>query len=137
MTDKERIKQWISREQDGLMDAQGNFASREDEGAYHILCSLDNYIDSMNKEPVSEDLEEAAIKYAGIPEDSPHDLKYCVQDKKAKYDAVLYGANWQKQQMTKDAVETIVDTDANGIACVNVEGVKPGDKVKVLIIKED
>ena len=58
-----------------------------------------------HKEPISEDLEEAAREYAGIPKDSPHDLKYCVHDKKAKYNAVLYGANWQKQQMERYRIE--------------------------------
>lgn len=55
MTDKvQKIKEWISKEQDGLMDAQGNFEYPEHEGAYHILCSLDAYIDSLQEEPVCE-----------------------------------------------------------------------------------
>ena len=54
MTDKvKKIKDWISKEQDGLMDAQGNFEFPEHEGAYHILCNLDAYIDSLQEEPVS------------------------------------------------------------------------------------
>lgn len=52
MTDKvQKIKEWISNEQDGLMDAQGNFEYPEHEGAYHILCNLDAYIDSLQEEP--------------------------------------------------------------------------------------
>lgn len=51
MTDKvQKIKDWISKEQDGLMDAQGNFEYQEHEGAYHILCNLDAYIDSLQEE---------------------------------------------------------------------------------------
>ena len=46
------------------MDANGNFDYPEHEGAYHILCNLDAYIDSMQKEPVSEELEEAAKNHA-------------------------------------------------------------------------
>lgn len=54
MTDKvQKIKDWISKEQDGLMDAQGNFEYPEHEGAYHILCNLDAYIDSLQEESVS------------------------------------------------------------------------------------
>jgi hypothetical protein len=54
MKDKvQKIKDWISKEQDGLMDAQGNFEYPEHEGAYHILCNLDTYIDSLQGEPVS------------------------------------------------------------------------------------
>ena len=52
----QKIKDWISKEQDGLMDANGNFEYAEHEGAYHILCNLDTYIDSLQEEPVSEDL---------------------------------------------------------------------------------
>ena len=59
MTDKvQKIKEWISKEQDGLMDAQGNFEYPEHEGAYHILCNLDAYIDSLQEESVSENLGE-------------------------------------------------------------------------------
>ena len=51
MTDKvQKIKEWISKTQDGLMDAQGNFEYPEHEGAYNILCNLDAYIDSMQEE---------------------------------------------------------------------------------------
>lgn len=51
MTGKvQKIKEWISKEQDGLMDAQGNFEYPEHEGAYHILCNLDTYIDSLQEE---------------------------------------------------------------------------------------
>ena len=52
MEDKvQKIKEWISNEQDGLMDAKGNFEYPEHEGAYHILCNLDAYIDSLQEEP--------------------------------------------------------------------------------------
>lgn len=51
-TDKvHKIKEWISKTQDGLMDANGNFEYPEHEGAYHILCNLDAYIDSLQEEP--------------------------------------------------------------------------------------
>ena len=45
------------------------------------------------------DLEKNARIYAGIPEDSPQDLKYCVMDKKAKYDAFIAGANYVLKQI--------------------------------------
>lgn len=52
MTDKvQKIKEWISKTQDGLMDAQGNFEYPEHEGAYNILCNLGAYIDSFQEEP--------------------------------------------------------------------------------------
>ena len=52
MNKLQKIKDWISKEQDGLMDAQGNFEFPEHEWAYHILCNLDAYIDSLQEEPV-------------------------------------------------------------------------------------
>jgi hypothetical protein len=53
MTDKvHKIKEWISKTQDGLMDDNGNFEYPEHEGAYDILCNLDAYIDSLQEEPV-------------------------------------------------------------------------------------
>jgi hypothetical protein len=41
------------------MDAQGNFEYPEHEGAYHILCNLDTYIDSLQEKHVSDDFEKA------------------------------------------------------------------------------
>lgn len=72
------------------------------EEAYNEVLAI---LDTMQEELASEDLEEAAREYAGIPKDSPHDLKYCVHDKKAKYNAVLYGANWKKEQFEKNRLK--------------------------------
>ena len=52
MTDKvQKIKEWISKTQDGLMDDNGNFENTSNEGAFHILSNLDYYIDSFQEEP--------------------------------------------------------------------------------------
>ena len=52
MTDKvQKIREWISKTQDGLMDANGNFENQSEEGAFHILSNLDYYIDSLQEEP--------------------------------------------------------------------------------------
>jgi len=60
MTDEvQKIKDWINKEQEGLMDAQGNFEYPEHQGAYDVLCNLDAYIDSLQEEPVSKDFETA------------------------------------------------------------------------------
>lgn len=105
MTDKvQKIKEWISKEQDGLMDANGNFEYPEHEGAYHILCNLDAYIDSLQEEPVSEELEEFANK----------DYKNALNSVAVNFmeaqgitpnlyaeqiiRAVKHGAKWQKEQ---------------------------------------
>ena len=74
MTNKvQKIKEWISKTQDSLMDANGNFTCRENEGAYHTLCNLDAYIDSLQEEPVSEEqVKESLI--------SKHDDKTCKEN---------------------------------------------------------
>lgn len=55
MTDKvQKIKEWISKTQDGFMDSQSNFLYPEHEGAYSVLCELDAYIDSLQEEPVGK-----------------------------------------------------------------------------------
>lgn len=145
MTDKvQKIKEWISKEQEGLMDTNGNFEYPEHEGAYHILCNLDAYIDSLQEEPVSEELEDAADKYSqSIHSDYSNDMF----DSHNIYDAVIYGANWQRQKMIKDAVEATVHgvsgregSMMKGIAVTayaDVPDCKFGDKVKLIIIKED
>lgn len=64
MTDKiQKIKDWISCQQDSLIDANGNFQHSEDEAVYYTLCNLDAYIDFLQEEPVSEGLEEATWQY--------------------------------------------------------------------------
>jgi hypothetical protein len=94
------------------------------------------------------DLENKAKIYAGIPEDSSQDLKNCVMDKKAKYDAFIAGANWQKEYMMKDALDAVVKIDAGGYPYVDrtielydyeqdIPLAKRGDKVKVIVIKEE
>lgn len=102
MTDKvQKIKDWISKEQDGLMDAQGNFEYPEHEGAYHILCNLYAYIDSLQEEPVSEDLEEAANNHAIERYRTTRNRELA---EKCKW-SFKTGAKWQKakdEYITKD-----------------------------------
>ena len=47
------VRAEIERLQDGLMDAQGRFRTNAAESAYHILCYLENFINSMQEEPTS------------------------------------------------------------------------------------
>jgi len=99
MTNKvQKIKEWTSKEQDGLMDANGNFDYPEHEGSYNILCNLDAYIDSLQEEPVNEDLEEAARKIATRHSHITGDTYYA-------NDAWFFkkGAQWQKEHPWKPA----------------------------------
>ena len=100
MTDKvQRIKGWISKTQDGLMDAQGNFEYPEHEVAYHILCDLDTYIDSLSEEPVSEDLEKTSKEYAD--KNYVEWLDFVSGDERDDHypisEAFKAGAQWQKR----------------------------------------
>ena len=101
-----------------------------------------------HKKSVSNDLEEAAKIYTVslvvneiIPDATVKQLRE-VADKSFKA-----GAQWQKEQMMKDAVEREVKVDAGGYPYIDATELydydedkplaKEGDKVKLLIIKEE
>ena len=145
MTDKvQKIKEWISKTQDGLMDANGNFEYLEHEGAFHILTNLDYYIYSLQEEPVSEELEEAAENYASTDKVLPNG-KVMIDFQAEK--AFKAGAQWQKEQIMKDATDVTVHIDAGGYPYIpqmelydydnDVPLAKEGDKYKVVLIKEE
>lgn len=114
-----------------------------------------SFIDTLQEEPVSEELEEVALLYypimsrisephGVIPADTQsHYLGDANQDKREGF---IDGAKWQKQQMMKNAVEREVKVDAGGYPYIDAtelydyENDKPlakaGDKVKVLIVKD-
>ena len=140
MTDKvQKIKEWISKEQDGLMDTQGNFEYPEHEGAYHTLCNLDAYIDSLQKEHVSEDLLKELKGIVNIRE--------CVAQGVPVIKIARHFANWQKERMMKDAIDAEVKVDAGGYPYIpqielydydkDIPLAKEGDRYKVVLIKED
>ena len=100
-----------------------------------------------SKEPVSDVLEEAAKIYARgeydrkNPSSLPWQCKGC-------YSPLIYafkdGAQWQKEQMMAKAVDALVHTFDNGYIRVGTQllesneyGLKVGDKVKVIIVKEE
>ena len=116
MTDKiELIKAEIERRK-SLADKQINnlyFLARSD--AYAELL---NFINSLEEEPVSEDLEEAAIIY--LKENWDVDNVY-EEDDLGIRNAFKAGAQWQKLKTKKEvidnAVEWIVIENKNG-GCV-------------------
>jgi hypothetical protein len=154
MNNVERIKAWISKEQDGLMDANGNFGYPERKGAYHILCNLDAYIDSLQEEPVSGKLKAAAEEYSfNVPTQCYADIGWKNETEKHFID----GANWQKAQLLAgDAIKEVkgsfggeikvdlyakldnggyVDFDPSmklNPAC----GVKIGNRVRIIVMED-
>lgn len=89
-------------------------------------------------------LDEAAIDYADYARKQPKD--YAISSV-ADYDhgcidGFKAGAEWQKEQMLKDAVEGYVNyyEDSGGILMAEAQVGCPyhiGDKVKIVIVKED
>lgn len=101
-------------------------------GAYEAICTIEDFINSLQAEPVSEDLELASERYACKFSSSKygHD--------KVK-DAVIWGANWQKEQMLKDAVDANVSFGQPVLLAkpIPTNIAKDGDKVKLIIVKEE
>ena len=148
MTDKEKIRAEIERlYNQSLADASRQAdrglerAASASYGKSKACKELLSFIDSMQEEPVSEDLEEVAKTYA---KKESHGYEPCniVETFKA-------GANWQKQQMMKNAIDGVITFDyygdndkiygciAHDSFCLEELGLKDGDKVKLIIIKED
>ena len=149
MTNKvQKIKEWISKEQDGLMDANGNFDYPEHEGSYNILCNLDACIDSLQEVPVNEDLEEASLR-ASIIRGQYIPKEYLDEYPYDAYAQSMFkrGAQWQKEQIMKDATDVTVHIDAGGYPYIpkielydydnDVPLAKEWDKYKVVLIKEE
>jgi len=90
------------------------------------------------KEAASEDLEQEIIRYVGYPKEVDEDISTSLVRK-----AAHHFANWQKEQMMKDAVNGGCFSYRNGykhISCdidEHLTDIELGDKVKLIIIKED
>ena len=128
MTDKQKLDA-IKAEIHRLVDVRGY----DREMANDLLA----FMNSLPNEPVSEDLEEAANEYA-------KDYLFAPKPQSAPNIHFINGANWQKQQMIKDAVDgKIYETQARSklkaatigkISCLKY---RVGDKVKLIILKEE
>ena len=102
------------------------------------------YRNSLQEAPVNEELMEATCNYClNVRKGYPR-----VMDETDRYicNAFKAGANWQKWQMMKGAIECYIRRNKctkknvlNGfdVTCDAVQKFKSGDKVKVIIIKED
>lgn len=96
MSKAEKIKAEIDRLQETTMDENRNFLSSYYQGVFDGLSLIDNFIDSIEEEPVSNDLEEAAKNYE---EDA---IFYAARRISDYFKA---GAQWQKEQMIKKACD--------------------------------
>ena len=99
-------------------------------------------VKALQEEPVSEDLEEASNNYVlNVRKGYPR-----VMDETDRYicNAFKAGAQWQKQQLMANAVDgKIYETQARSkLKAATTGKLSPldynvGDKVKVVVIKED
>lgn len=103
--------------------------------AMETLCKEEAYnevlaiLDTMQEEPVSEELEKAAVEAFKQIVDS---------DKNSFLEIFKAGAQWQEEQMMAKAVEGIAHPDDKEIWCdLEKYHLSDGDKVKVIVIKED
>lgn len=96
---KQQLRAQIAALQDATMDENKNFRTAYDEGKFDALSAVDALLDSLQEEPVSENLEEAAKIYTVslvvneiIPDATVKQLRE-VADKSFKA-----GANWRYEQ---------------------------------------
>ena len=106
-------------------------------GRCAALEEMIEYIETLQKEFVGDDLVKVAEDYAnkhsvllGFDCDSEP-----IQTGTDIKNAVIYGAQWQKQQMMKDAVEATIPIHGQ-IWIENNTKYKAGEKVKIITIKE-
>lgn len=128
----EKIREEIVRRITLIDEAcQGVIVSKITQVEYKLLEELLSFINSLQEEPVSEELEEFA-------EEQDESLY--------RSDAVIAGAKWKEEQMMKKAIEREVKVDAGGYPYIDAtefydyENDKPlakaGDKIKVVFMKE-
>ena len=118
------------------------------ESAFATILKVINTLEVKEvQEPASEDLEQAANDFAGINYD-------CESESDAFYhyiqtDAFIAGAEWQKEQMMKDAIDSEVKWCNHGYPDIHMEDLAVldeiqlpknkfaiGDKVKIIIMKD-
>ena len=135
MTQIEKIKKEIERLYAKTSIGLNEYTMGYENGKAEVCRLLLGFIYSLPAELVSEDLELASERYACKFSSSKygHD--------KVK-DAVVWGANWQKEQMLKAAVECKVlenDADNGDSALVYIDGKQlyPDQRVKLIIVKEN
>jgi len=125
-----------------------------------VLKQVLDYIDEVQEEPVSYDLEEAAYQYANCFKNqfgmaSMAFIKGAKWQKEqdqstielAEDHAMLAGMEKMKEQMMKDAIDAVVHIEAGGYPYIpqielydydkDIPLAKEGDKYKVVLVNEE
>ena len=146
MTQIEKIKAEIERRKNQFVFQAEAFhkIGKEDKESYYAalasnMNSLSCFLDSLEEDPVSNDLEEAAMQYAKSKHKDTTLQQIVSWDFKA-------GAQWQKEQMMKGSVEGYVRHHQGNVGDIYFQSqsvlsckypYKYGDKVKLIIIREE
>lgn len=120
-----------------VMDGDNIYVNYAD----RICTTIEMYIDSLQEEPVSEDLEQAIDNYLATYWGGEKEK----QDRPFLKKMAIHFSNWQKQQMLKDTVEAEVQWhdgfllmyDEHEVEDLLLPDIKVGDKVRLAVIKED
>ena len=125
----QQLRAQIAVLQDATMDKNRNFRSDYDEGRFDALTAVDALLDSLQEEPVSEDLESEIQRY------------YVDWDEHPQYvQTARHFAKWQKKQMMAKAI-TAHCFGFQGAALFSFKlpagNYLVGSEVKVIVIKED
>ena len=105
-------------------------------GELYICQELLSFLDTFSEEP-DKSLEDAAKHYAYIDWSSDEDI-YAFEIK--KYDAFKAGAEWQKEQMLKEAVECELVCIKDRLAAIlpmKEFRWTVGDKVRIVVLKAE
>ncbi len=157
MTDKQKIKAKVERLKEensiGLSEYEAGYCNGVGETCEQLL----SFINSMPKEPdfgceanftTNEELEKEFTRFLDDVEGSPR-MWHSDEQMEWALDIARHFAEWQKEQLMKDALNCSIimhpnDRFANYSISAYVPPLHPastfisnGDKVKIIIIKED
>ena len=132
MTDKEKILAFLEGMSKGCCPKETKEI---------IINKIIPWINDLPKEPVSNELTDEIKSW--FKQWSENEMEWSRED---IWDTAEHFANWQKQQLMKGAEECYIRRNRytkknvlNGfdVTCDAIQRLKGGDKVKVIVIKED
>ncbi len=138
MSDKEKLEKVVK-----LADAMYYAAQNMTTDASRLRKAMEEYHqfiihDYCKKEPASEDLEKCVVEQMETDGDVDDFVRRGIDDIASKY--AQLGAQWQKEQMMKNAINAHVNMEWNHLSlggfAWSQTGLGFGDKCKLIIIKE-
>lgn len=113
MTDKEKIRAEIERRIEELQpcNTRENLRAHGAIAGYYQILS---FINSMQEEPISEDLEEACEQLAENARKHKAETSSPFFSQTDYIQGVMDGAKWQKEQMIEKAIKWVEYNNENG-----------------------